>query len=123
MSTARASEHDVQHKTSLPTTEYGGAGSHEHIGGVGSLPGPMNEQGVAKLPDENTDQERYLTTGAAVGAAGAAIAAGAYAAKEAVVGNPGKKGTAEAEKAPAGEYSRSASSLLNASDTVVLSIS
>ena len=105
MGTARASEHDVQHKTSLPTTEYGGAGPHEHIGGVGSLPGPMNEQGVAKLPDENTDQERYFTTGAAVGAAGAAIAAGAYAAKEAVVGNPGKKkeGAAEAAQGPTGE--------------------
>ena len=65
----------------------------------------MNEQGVAKLPDENTDQERYLTTGAAVGAAGAAIAAGAYAAKEAVVGSPGKKkeGTAEDAQGPAGE--------------------
>ncbi|KAI1783467.1 hypothetical protein LXA43DRAFT_1067619 [Ganoderma leucocontextum] len=90
MSTARASEHDVQHKTSLPTTESGGAGSHEHIGGVGSLPGPMNEAGVAKLPDENTDQERYLATGAAVGAAGAAVAAGAYAAKETVVGGTGQ---------------------------------
>ncbi len=99
MSAARASEHDVQHKTSLPTTEYAGAGAHEHTGGVGSLPGPMNEAGVAKLPDENTDQERYLTTSAAVGAAGAAIAAGAYAAKEAVVGGSGgKKGALDTAK-------------------------
>ena len=101
MSTARASEHDVQHKTSLPTTEYGGAGAHEHTGGVGSLPGPMNETGVAKLPDENADQERCLTTGAAVGAAGTAVAGGAYAAKEAAAGSSGeKKGSPEATKEP-----------------------
>ena len=82
MTTARASEHDAEHKTSLPTTEYGGAGTGEHVGGVGSLPGPMNEPGVAKLPQENTDEERYATAGTAA----AALASTAYALKDAVLG-------------------------------------
>ena len=82
MSTARASEHDAEHKTSLPTTEYGGAGTGEHVGGVGSLPGPMNEPGDAKLPQENTDEERYATAGTAA----AVLASTAYALKDAVLG-------------------------------------
>ncbi|EJF58868.1 hypothetical protein DICSQDRAFT_182250 [Dichomitus squalens LYAD-421 SS1] len=81
MSTARASEHDAEHKTSLPTTEYGGASTGEHVGGVGSLPGPMNEPGVAKLPQENTDEERYVTAGTVA----ATLASATYALKDATL--------------------------------------
>ncbi|KAH9926658.1 uncharacterized protein BXZ73DRAFT_49265 [Epithele typhae] len=82
MSTARASEHDIEHKTSFPTSEMSGAGPHDHIAGVGALPGPRNEAGVAKLPDERDETELYMTAGAAA----AALAGGAYALKEAVMG-------------------------------------
>ena len=69
MATARASEHDHEHKTSLPSREFTGAfASHAffHLypmmsdpssGGPGSLPGPMAEAGVAKLPDERAEHE------------------------------------------------------------------
>jgi hypothetical protein len=45
--TAQASEHDTVHQTSYPSTELMGAGSHEHIDGVGSLPGRVTESAVA----------------------------------------------------------------------------
>jgi hypothetical protein len=41
-----ASEHDKVHSTSLPSTEYTGAGS-EKVGGAGALPGVPGETGVA----------------------------------------------------------------------------
>ncbi|KAI8992713.1 hypothetical protein BD414DRAFT_481960 [Trametes punicea] len=83
MSTARASEHDAEHATSLPTKEVTGATPGEHTGGVGSLPGPVTETAVPKLPDERNDNERYPT---AAGAA-AAIAESASAAKDRIVGS------------------------------------
>lgn len=36
----------------MPSTESQGQQPGEHIGGVGSLPGPKDEQGVAVLPEE-----------------------------------------------------------------------
>lgn len=36
----------------MPSTETQGQQPGEHIGGVGSLPGPSEEQGVAVLPEE-----------------------------------------------------------------------
>ncbi|OSC98339.1 hypothetical protein PYCCODRAFT_1454456 [Trametes coccinea BRFM310] len=82
MSSARASEHDTEHVTSFPTREVSGASQGEHTAGVGSLPGPVTETAVPKLPDERVDSERYPT---AAGAA-AAIAAGAYAIKDTAAG-------------------------------------
>ncbi|KAI0820556.1 hypothetical protein BC628DRAFT_1330201 [Trametes gibbosa] len=78
MTTARASEHDTEHTTSFPTREFSGAASGERTAGVGSLPGPLNEASVTKLPDERVDDERYLTTAAAA----ASLASGAYALKD-----------------------------------------
>lgn len=40
------------HDVSMPSTETQGQQPGEHIGGVGSLPGPNDEQGVAALPEE-----------------------------------------------------------------------
>jgi hypothetical protein len=51
----RASEHDIYHKASLPSQELRGALPHEHIGGVGSLPGASIEKSVALLPDEQAE--------------------------------------------------------------------
>ncbi|KAI0351142.1 hypothetical protein OH77DRAFT_1430175 [Trametes cingulata] len=82
MNTARASEHDAEHTTSLPTKEVTGASTGEHTGGVGSLPGPVTESAVPKLPEERADDEKYPT---AAGAA-AAIAGAAYALKDRVAG-------------------------------------
>ncbi len=78
MTTARASEHDTEHKTSFPTREFSGASTGERTGGVGSLPGPLNEAAVTKLPHERVDEEKYMTAGAAA----TALAGGAYAAKD-----------------------------------------
>ncbi|KAI0364169.1 hypothetical protein BV20DRAFT_974757 [Pilatotrama ljubarskyi] len=83
MNTARASEHDAEHTTSFPSREITGASSGEHIGGVGSLPGPITESAVPKLPEERADNEKYPT---AAGAA-ATIAGVAYAVKDRVVGS------------------------------------
>ncbi|RPD72688.1 hypothetical protein L226DRAFT_511379 [Lentinus tigrinus ALCF2SS1-7] len=83
MNTARASEHDAEHTTSFPSSEVTGAGTAEHVGGVGSLPGFVNESSVPKLPQERTDDERYMT---AAGAA-AVVAGGAYALKDKIVGS------------------------------------
>lgn len=80
MTTARASEHDTEHKTSFPTREFSGASTGERTGGVGSLPGPLNEAAVTKLPHERVDEEKYMTAAAAA----TALAAGAYAAKDRV---------------------------------------
>ncbi|CDO77115.1 hypothetical protein BN946_scf184592.g11 [Trametes cinnabarina] len=82
MSSARASEHDTEHTTSLPSKEVTGASPGEHTAGVGSLPGFVTESSVSKLPDERVDSERYTT---AAGAA-ATLAASAYAVKETVSG-------------------------------------
>jgi hypothetical protein len=40
------------HDVSMPSTETQGQQLEEHTDGVGSLPGPNNEQGVAILPEE-----------------------------------------------------------------------
>ncbi|KAI0653243.1 hypothetical protein C8Q70DRAFT_1059482 [Cubamyces menziesii] len=64
-------------------TELTGATAGERTGGVGSLPGPILESGVTKLPDERNDSERYPT----IAGAAAAIAAGAYAVKDKIVGS------------------------------------
>ncbi|KAH9852827.1 hypothetical protein C2E23DRAFT_917823 [Lenzites betulinus] len=82
MSTARASAHDAEHTTSLPSREVAGAAAGERTGGVGALPGPRDEAAVTKLPDERVDAERYTTTAAAA----ASLAAGAYALKDRVAG-------------------------------------
>ena len=63
MSTARASEHDSEHTTSFPTREITGAGTREHVGGVGSLPGPVNESAVPKLPEERHTDEIFTLPG------------------------------------------------------------
>jgi hypothetical protein len=47
-----ASEHDIRHTTSLPSTELKGAIPGEHVGGVGALPGSLNQSSVALLPEE-----------------------------------------------------------------------
>lgn len=57
----RASEHDVYHKTSLPSQELRGALPHEHVGGVGSLPGASIEKSVALLPDEQAEWSEWNT--------------------------------------------------------------
>ncbi|RDX52680.1 hypothetical protein OH76DRAFT_1480304 [Lentinus brumalis] len=90
MNTARASEHDAEHKTSFPSSEVTGASSGEHVGGVGSLPGFVNESAVPKLPHERTDDERYITSAgaaAAVTSAASTVAGGVYTLKDQVVGS------------------------------------
>ena len=57
----RASEHDVYHKTSLPSQELRGALPREHVGGVGSLPGASIEKSVALLPDEQAEWSQWGT--------------------------------------------------------------
>ena len=57
----RASEHDVYHKTSLPSQELRGALPHEHVSGVGSLPGASVEKSVAVLPDEEAEWSEWDT--------------------------------------------------------------
>ncbi|KAF9645776.1 hypothetical protein BDM02DRAFT_3189402 [Thelephora ganbajun] len=57
----RASEHDIYHKTSLPSQELRGALPHEHVGGVGSLPGASIEKSVALLPDEQAEWSEWET--------------------------------------------------------------
>ncbi|KAI0776516.1 hypothetical protein BD413DRAFT_520259 [Trametes elegans] len=94
MSNARASEHDAVHKTSFPTDEIAGASAGERTGGVGSLPGFVNESAVPKLPDERSDDERYITAGGAA----AALAAGAYAVKDKVLGSVPSSQDAQAAK-------------------------
>ena len=83
MSTARASEHGSEHTTSFPTKELSGAGTGERVGGFGSLPGPVNESAVPKLPEERHTDEQYMI---AAGAA-ATVAGGAYALKDRVMGS------------------------------------
>lgn len=51
----RASEHDVYHHPSLPSQERRGALPHEHVGGVGALPGTSHAKSVAVLPDEQAE--------------------------------------------------------------------
>ncbi|KAI0632566.1 hypothetical protein C8Q77DRAFT_1158058 [Trametes polyzona] len=99
MNTARASEHDAEHTTSFPTREFSGASSGERTGGVGSLPGPLNEPAVTKLPDERAEEERYMTAGAAA----AALAGGAYALKDRVAGSVPSAQDAQAVKETAQE--------------------
>jgi hypothetical protein len=55
---AAASEHDIEHAKSLPSEELEGAKDHEHVKGVGSLPGKVSESGVARLPDDRTPGTR-----------------------------------------------------------------
>jgi hypothetical protein len=57
----KASEHDIYHKASLPSQELRGALPHEHVGGVGSLPGASIEKSVALLPDEETEWSQWST--------------------------------------------------------------
>lgn len=57
----RASEHDILHKTSLPSQELRGALPHERVGGVGSLPGASIEKSVALLPDEQAEWSEWNT--------------------------------------------------------------
>ena len=78
MSSARASEHDIEHETSLPSTELSGASSTERVVGVGSLPGHVDESGVTKLPDTRSNSEQYLTAAGA----GAATTGSVYALKD-----------------------------------------
>lgn len=72
--TANASHNDTVHKTSYPSTELTGAGTGEHIGGAGALPGVLGEDGVTKLPDERLADQ----TGNATGAPGFAERAAGY---------------------------------------------
>lgn len=65
----KASENDIVHDKSLPSTELTGAGAREHVGGVGALPGSLAESSVTKLPDERTGTAIPATV------AGAAVAA------------------------------------------------
>ncbi|KAG2139802.1 uncharacterized protein EDB93DRAFT_1089992 [Suillus bovinus] len=51
------SELEQQLSTSLPSSELKGAQPHEHVGGVGSLPGTISESSVALLPDERAEQD------------------------------------------------------------------
>ncbi|KAI0092221.1 hypothetical protein BDY19DRAFT_928909 [Irpex rosettiformis] len=67
--TVRASEHDILHIKSMPSTELTGAHAGEHVGGVGSLPGSLGERSVTKLPDERMETATPATV------AGAAVAA------------------------------------------------
>jgi len=92
---AVASEHDREHKTSMPTTEVLG-------GSDGALPGRVGEEGVAKLPAERNpsgapvqdDTLGARITGArgfATGPAAAAATAASHAAQQAreyVTGQP-----------------------------------
>ena len=57
----RASEHDVYHKTSLPSQELRGTLPREHVSGVGSLPGASIERSVALLPDEQEEWAEWDT--------------------------------------------------------------
>jgi hypothetical protein len=50
-------ELDQQLSTSLPSSELKGAQPHEHVGGVGSLPGTISESSVALLPDERAERD------------------------------------------------------------------
>ncbi|CAL1697562.1 unnamed protein product [Somion occarium] len=60
--TIRASEHDVPHQKSLPSTELTGQGSHEHVAGVGALPGSISEVSVARLPDDRSQTATPIPT-------------------------------------------------------------
>ncbi|KAG1846919.1 hypothetical protein C8R48DRAFT_732338 [Suillus tomentosus] len=51
------SELDQHLSTSLPSSELKGAQPHEHVGGVGSLPGTISESSVALLPDERAEKD------------------------------------------------------------------
>lgn len=55
--TRSESEMDQQLSTSLPSSELKGAQPHEHVGGVGSLPGTISESSVALLPDERAEKD------------------------------------------------------------------
>ncbi|KZV66335.1 hypothetical protein PENSPDRAFT_654961 [Peniophora sp. CONT] len=74
--TAQASENDAIHAKSLPTQETHGAQPGEKVGGVGALPGSVDEAAVAKLPGD--DAAIGLPEGMAptLGAAALAGAAG-----------------------------------------------
>ncbi|EPQ55529.1 hypothetical protein GLOTRDRAFT_138431 [Gloeophyllum trabeum ATCC 11539] len=64
-----AGPYDDFHETSLPSTEITGARPSEHSGGVGALPGTINETGVAKVLDEREEGEKGSTLeGLAAGA-------------------------------------------------------
>ena len=83
----RASEHDKVHVTSLPSTELTGQYPHEHVDGVGALPGSVNESDVAKVPDERDTPVPTVGGVAAMAVGATAAAAGtaagtAYAAKD-----------------------------------------
>ncbi|KAG1751864.1 hypothetical protein EDB19DRAFT_1628245 [Suillus lakei] len=70
------SESDQQLSTSLPSSELKGAQPHEHVGGVGSLPGTISESSVALLPDERAEKDAQTrgdneTKGAAIPTAAA----------------------------------------------------
>ncbi|KAG1790451.1 uncharacterized protein HD556DRAFT_1242409 [Suillus plorans] len=54
---ATQSELDQHLSTSLPSSELKGAQPHEHVGGVGSLPGTISESSVALLPDERAEKD------------------------------------------------------------------
>jgi len=58
----RASEHDRYHLKSFPSTEELGAGEHEHVGGVGALPGRVDESDVTELPEQKAQEDPYLTS-------------------------------------------------------------
>lgn len=78
---ASSGSHDHQHQTSLPTTEFTGAGTRDHVGGAGALPGRLGEEGVTKLPDERAPHESTNTTaGTIAGAKEAVVGAAATAA-------------------------------------------
>lgn len=65
----------------MPSTELtGGAG--ERSEGVGALPGPVTEGGVAKLPDERNASWQIPTTAGAAATATAAAAGAVEAAKQ-----------------------------------------
>ncbi|KZT67840.1 hypothetical protein DAEQUDRAFT_766801 [Daedalea quercina L-15889] len=64
-STVRASIADNEHQTSLPSSETTGALPQEHVGGIGALPGSVQEEAVTKLPDDRSvkgDSAIYPTT-------------------------------------------------------------
>jgi hypothetical protein len=74
----------------MPTSEPTGAGTREHTAGAGALPGRVNEEGVAVVPDEHKTDSSATAAGkmtyareAAVGAAAAAAATASHGAEQA----------------------------------------
>ncbi|KAI0696198.1 hypothetical protein BC835DRAFT_889777 [Cytidiella melzeri] len=66
--TVSASEHDIAHDRSMPSTELVGARAGEKVGGVGALPGSLADTSVVKLPDERSTAVPATLAGAAVAA-------------------------------------------------------